>query len=138
MPSGPGVRVDSGVETGTEVSTFYDPILAKIITWGGDRETARRRMVLALQETVLLGVCTPVSFLIDVLNCPAFIEGRAHTGFLEEQGFLRTAPQPAEIPDEVVLAAALFRPEAGKSGEIKTTAATPWTEIGPWKIGSAS
>jgi acetyl-CoA carboxylase biotin carboxylase subunit len=138
MPSGPGVRVDSGVETGTEVSTFYDPILAKIITWGADREAARRRMLLALRETVILGVSTPVAFLIDVLSCPAFIEGRTHTGFLEEHVFSGRSPAKAEIPDEAVVAAALFRPAAGKAGEIKTADSSPWTEIGPWKIGSAS
>ena len=67
-PSGPGVRVDSGIETGLEVSTYYDPILAKIITWGEDREMARVRMIHALEEMVILGVVTP----------DGFVPGRSH------------------------------------------------------------
>jgi acetyl-CoA carboxylase biotin carboxylase subunit len=137
-PSGPGVRVDSGIEAGLEVSTYYDPILAKIITWGEDREMARVRMIQALEEMVILGVVTPGAFLIDVLEHPAFIAGETHTGFLDDHGFLDGGPPAEAVPDDVLLAAALHR--SGR-GEAATAAAsgpvsTPWTELGAWRPGS--
>ncbi|MBF0501183.1 MAG: acetyl-CoA carboxylase biotin carboxylase subunit [Candidatus Riflebacteria bacterium] len=135
MPQGPGIRVDSGIETGLEISIYYDPILSKIIAWGENRETARQRMLIALRETVVLGVQTPVSFLLDVLNDPNFISGHTHTGFLEEHGFINKPPTDKEVPLEVLVAAALYRPERAVAAEGKTLSSTPWTEIGPWKIG---
>jgi acetyl-CoA carboxylase biotin carboxylase subunit len=136
MPHGPGVRVDSGIETGMEVSTYYDPILSKIITWGENREAARNRMLHALRETVVLGVGTPVSFLIEVLEHPDFIEGRTHTGFLDEHGFLDKPAAARKLPDEVLIAAALFQPKKAITSEEKNGSSTPWTEIGSWQIGS--
>ena len=79
-----GVRVDSGVETGSEVSPFYDPMIAKLITSGPDRETARRKMVAALEQMVLFGVPTNRQFLIEALSAKSFISGEATTAFVEE------------------------------------------------------
>lgn len=83
-PSGPGVRVDDGVETGTEVSPYYDPMLGKVITYGHDREEAIRKMVRALQDTVVLGVRTNISYLIDILRQSSFVRGDVTTNFLDE------------------------------------------------------
>ena len=81
-PSGmDGVRVDSGVETGTEIGVYYDPLLAKIIAHGPDRETAIRKLVYALRHCAAQGVETNREFLIDVLESEDFRAGRAHTGF---------------------------------------------------------
>lgn len=135
MPQGPGVRVDSGIESGLEISTFYDPILSKIICWGENRESARKRMILALQETVVLGVQTPISYLLEVLNNNAFISGNTHTGFLEEQNMLNRTVAKKNVPEEVLVAAAFHQPKRTSVAEGKTLASTPWTEIGPWKIG---
>src|SRR6185295_6442584 len=57
-PEGPGVRFDSGVETGSEVTVHYDPLLAKLVTWGADRSESAARMREALRQTVVLGVAT--------------------------------------------------------------------------------
>jgi acetyl/propionyl-CoA carboxylase alpha subunit len=84
MPSGPGVRVDDGVETGTQVSPYYDPMLGKVITWGDDRPEAIRKMVRALQDTVVLGVTTNTPFLLDILEHPKFLAGEITTNFLDE------------------------------------------------------
>ena len=137
-PSGPGVRVDSGIETGLEVSTFYDPILAKIITYGEDREMARVRMIQALKGMVILGVVTPGGFLIDVLEHPAFIAGETHTGFLDDHGFLDDGAPTKAVPDDVLVAAALQRSVRSPAATGTTAAplSTPWTELGAWKPGS--
>lgn len=81
-PSGEGVRVDSGIQSGLEVSHYYDPMLAKIITWGSHRDEARRRMLRALAQTEALGLITNKGFLMDILKHPVFISGEATTQFI--------------------------------------------------------
>ncbi len=77
-------RVDSGIETGGEVSPFYDSMVAKIITHGATRDEARRRMIKALSETALFGPKTNRDFLVDALDKPDFVEGQATTAFIAE------------------------------------------------------
>jgi propionyl-CoA carboxylase alpha chain len=81
-PKGHNVRVDSGVVAGTFVSVYYDPMLAKIITWGEDREQARRRMVQALNGYHIEGVFTNIDFANKVLTHPVFIQGDLSTDFI--------------------------------------------------------
>ncbi|HWZ45408.1 MAG TPA: biotin carboxylase N-terminal domain-containing protein [Candidatus Saccharimonadales bacterium] len=76
-----GVRIDSGVEPGTEIGVHYDPLLAKIIAHGPDRATAIHKLVYALKNFAAQGVETNREFLIDVLEHEEFRAGRAHTGF---------------------------------------------------------
>jgi 3-methylcrotonyl-CoA carboxylase alpha subunit len=83
--SGPGVRVDDGIESGTLVSQFYDPMLAKVITWGDDRSEAIRKMIRALQDTVVLGVTTNIPYLLDILSDEGFVQGDINTKFLQER-----------------------------------------------------
>lgn len=80
LPHGPGVRVDSGFVSGNEVSGHYDPMIAKIIAWGEDRNSARRRLIWALRDTVAHGIVTNRSFLQNLLASPDFISGDYHTG----------------------------------------------------------
>jgi acetyl/propionyl-CoA carboxylase alpha subunit len=82
-PSGPGVRFDAGVEVGTVVTHHYDPMLAKLIAWGEDRETARRRLLAALRELAVVGVETCQPFHLAVCDLPAFRAGDLDTAFLE-------------------------------------------------------
>ncbi|MXY41922.1 MAG: acetyl-CoA carboxylase biotin carboxylase subunit [Rhodospirillaceae bacterium] len=84
-PAGPGVRIDSGVESGQAVSPFYDPMIAKIVAHGETRDIARRRLIRALAETVSFGLTTNRRFLIDCLERDAFARGEATTAFIEEQ-----------------------------------------------------
>ncbi len=84
FPKMPNVRIDSGIEQGGEVSVHYDPMLAKLIAWGTSREDARARLASAIADTVILGVTTNCDFLLEALSHPAFVEGRTHTHFLEE------------------------------------------------------
>src|SRR6185295_6430569 len=83
-PAGPGVRFDAGIATGTVVGLEYDPLLAKISTWGATREEARTRMLAALRDTVMLGLTTNRDFLRATLAHPAFVAGDTHTGFIAE------------------------------------------------------
>jgi geranyl-CoA carboxylase alpha subunit len=80
---GGGIRIDHGVVEGTDVSPFYDPMLAKIIAYGATRDEARRKLIGALESTVLLGVTTNKGFLIDMLRHPVFADGAATTAFIE-------------------------------------------------------
>jgi acetyl-CoA carboxylase biotin carboxylase subunit len=89
-PGGPGVRVDSHVYSGYEVPSHYDPLLAKVIVWGEDREAARSRMKRALAECMIEGVATTVPFHLRLLDEPAYVRQQLSTTFVEswlaEQG----------------------------------------------------
>ncbi|TFH28943.1 MAG: acetyl-CoA carboxylase biotin carboxylase subunit [Myxococcales bacterium] len=83
-PHGPGIRVDTGITDGSEIPVFYDPMIAKLTTWGEDREASRRRMAVALKEYRVEGVATNLAFLSDVVEHADFAAGLTHTGFIEE------------------------------------------------------
>lgn len=84
-PAGEGVRVDCGIGEGFEVSPFYDPMIAKLIAHGPTREIARRRLAGALKDTVLFGLPSNKSFLLDALERQAFADGAATTAFIAEE-----------------------------------------------------
>lgn len=105
-PAGEGVRCDAGLESGVEVSPHYDPMLAKIVGIGPDRETARLRLVRALKDAVIFGPKTNRAFLIGALERPAFIDGQVTTGFIAEEfgdGFAEPEPAATEIAIAAVL-----------------------------------
>lgn len=83
-PAGPGVRVDSGVYEGIEISMYYDPLIAKLITYGKDRSGAIARMRRALDEYIVTGVTTNIAFHKKILEHPAFLKGELSTHFIEE------------------------------------------------------
>jgi acetyl-CoA/propionyl-CoA carboxylase biotin carboxyl carrier protein len=90
-PGGPGVRVDSGVEAGSEVSGLYDPLVAKLIVHGVDREHARRRMLRALDEYEIGGVTTLLAFHRALLRHPCFVDGSTCTGIVESEALAQEA-----------------------------------------------
>jgi geranyl-CoA carboxylase alpha subunit len=105
--TGDGLRIDHGLRVGAAVSAFYDPMLAKVIAWGADRDEARRRLLRGVEDTRLFGVATNRAFLAATLRNPEFAAGKATTGFIARQypeGFTNDSP-PAWAP---ALAAALF------------------------------
>ena len=91
-----GARVDTGVEQGTRVTPWYDPMLAKIIAHGATRDEARTRLLAALRETRVLGVVTNRDFLIACLAHPEFAAGTASTGFIAEHRSALAAALPLE------------------------------------------
>ncbi|ARB30708.1 acetyl/propionyl/methylcrotonyl-CoA carboxylase subunit alpha [Pseudomonas tolaasii] len=102
----PGVRIDHGLCEGQRISPFYDPMLGKIIAHGATREEARRKLLRAVEDTVLLGVTTNQRLLTDLLTHADFVAGDFSTGFIAEH-FKEITLQPAS-PDQLALAAALF------------------------------
>ncbi|MBI3989610.1 MAG: acetyl-CoA carboxylase biotin carboxylase subunit, partial [candidate division NC10 bacterium] len=83
-PGGPGIRDDAGVFEGSEVSIYYDPIIAKLIAWGKDREEAIQRMRRALREYMILGVQTTIPFHQQVMEDPRFVRGEIDTTYIDQ------------------------------------------------------
>ena len=128
-PDHPGVRVDSSLFQGLEVSSTYDPMLAKVIAWGPDRESARRRLDSALAGTVLLGVTTNIAFLRALLADADVRAGRLDTGLVERRLAALTG---AEVPAEVLAAAGLERLLALEpAGPVRD----PWELPSGWRVG---
>ncbi len=92
-PGGPGVRVDSGVEDGSEISALYDPMVAKLIVHGVDREHARRRMLRALDEFEIGGVTTLLGFHRALIGHPCFADGATCHGVVESELLAQEAEQ---------------------------------------------
>lgn len=84
-PSGPGMREDSGVTSGSEISLYYDPMISKLIAWAPNRNEAINRMVRALSEYELQGIHSTIPFLIKVLKHKRFIKGNFTTDFISEE-----------------------------------------------------
>ncbi len=138
-PEGPGVRFDSGVAAGSEVTVHYDPLLAKLVTFGGDRAEAVERMAEALSRTAVLGVVTNLMRLRAILGHPAFRAAELHTGFIEEH-LDELSPEACPSAEALAAVAAALhhptgRPRAATNGPV---AADPWSSLGPWRLGEAS
>jgi acetyl-CoA carboxylase, biotin carboxylase subunit len=130
VPAGPGVRWDSGVETGDEVSLHYDSLLAKLIVWAPDREQAITRMTQALQELVITGVVSNQAFHRRLMGDPAFRRGEIDIQFLERRGDLLTSAGEAGGIHDLALAAVLAEDEARQRRRpliaSETGSANPW------------
>lgn len=135
-PSGPGVRVDTAIESGLDVSIDYDPMLAKIITWGVDREAARRRLVRALDNTAVLGFATNVEFMKTLLELPEVVAGDLDTGLI---GRVQDSLTYAVAGDREFAEAALLLNTARKArhGSGTATISGPWGRADGWRLGHA-
>ena len=110
LPTGPGVRVDSGVYRGSEITPYYDSMIAKLITWGETRSEAMLRMRRALSEYRIMGLKHNIPFHINLLNSISFIAGQIDTNFVEQRFNMHTyekAPTPAQL-ETVAIAATLY------------------------------
>ncbi len=134
-PSGPGVRVDSGLSEGLEISLYYDPLIAKLLTWGNDRTEAIERMKRALSEYRISGVATTIPFHMAVMNNQKFREGKIHTHFIEEEmekGQLVVGADSDDILKAVAVFSALLDYQEKK--ETKTLVSKPKSKDSPWKV----
>jgi geranyl-CoA carboxylase alpha subunit len=121
--SGPGLRCDHALAAGQEISPFYDPMVAKVIAHGRDREEARRRLRLALRDTTLLGLRSNKRLLGDLLGHPTFVDGAVTTGFLDA---LET-PRPAPTPRALAIGGALWLHAQAAGREVHDG----WRSAGP-------
>jgi 3-methylcrotonyl-CoA carboxylase alpha subunit len=127
-PSGPGLRVDSGLASGDAVTVYYDPMIAKLIVGGPDRAAAIARLGQALDDYAVLGLTTNLPLLWALVAHPAFAAGDTHTGFLSEHP-LDAAP-PAQPPAALLIAAALIELEGRRQ---TVNGGDPFAQL--WRIG---
>jgi len=128
-PSGPFVRVDSGVESGDEVSLYYDPMLAKLIVWGEDRERALARLQRAEKECLIAGLQTSLSLVPALCADDEFCRGEFHTNWLD--GFVARLPGPS---DEEITDAAIAAVLAAHGSQTARTTASPGGPVEAWKM----
>ncbi len=135
-PSGPGIRMDSGIRAGFDVPLEYDPILSKLIVFAENREAARQRMIRALENTVILGIKTTIPFLLEVFKTVEFREGKTRTDFIDRH-FKGWKPD-RERADLARIAFA-----AQDRGRVRTPAGekaptpdrlSPWQTLGEWSL----
>jgi len=126
-PSGPGIRIDSGVIEGGTIPVHYDPMIAKLIATGETREAARRRAVAALRKFPVLGVRTNIPFLIRILEHPRFISGDIDTHFIEaERG---TLLEPSDRLSDEIKAVAAAAESASPLASRGAAVPDPWQTL---------
>ena len=130
-PGGPGVRVDSGVEAGREVVAVYDPLVAKLIVHGVDREHARRRMLRALGEYVIEGPTTLIGFHRALLSHDCFVRGETCAGIVESLEIApEAAPRPVPAVDGRVVERVRTVEVDGRRFEVRIAEPeAPWLEL---------
>jgi acetyl-CoA carboxylase biotin carboxylase subunit len=134
VPSGPGVRDDSGVYPGAEISVYYDPMISKLVAWGENRAHAIERMARALDEYHVGGIKTNLPFHRRVMRNAEFRAGEYDTGFIERNQAELCAPvepEAAVLEDAVVAAAIQSLTEAPPVSE----AGSAGTEVSAWRRG---
>jgi acetyl-CoA carboxylase biotin carboxylase subunit len=137
-PNGPGVRVDSGFETGDALTQHYDALLAKIITHAAARAEALQKMDAALAQFAVLGVTTNIAFLRALLAHPEFQRGTATTHFIEERFGDWRGPDDAPPPAAFAAASALdlLTPAASAPGrEAGGEPYSPWAQADSFRVG---
>jgi len=131
-PNQPFTRVDTGIHEGSRIEPHYDPLLAKVIVWGETRDQARARLRGALEETVLLGLPTNQSFLLDILGTGFFAKAETFTTTIESLSW-----PPPEYPEVMAIAAKSAHGagrEAGSGGG-RTDRYSPWQSMGAFRMG---
>lgn len=135
--TGPGRRVDSGVEQGDDVSPFYDPMVAKLIAWGENREEARQRLLAMLGETIVGGFKTNLPFLQRILAHRAFADAELDTGFIERyRDDLLPTVQP--LPDAFWSRAAASYLASEPARRRSDDPGSPWPDLIGWRAGASS
>jgi acetyl-CoA carboxylase, biotin carboxylase subunit len=126
-PSGPGIRLDSGIFEGWNVPLDYDPLLAKLAAWGPTREAAIRKLDRALSEYVLTGVRNNIAFFREVLADTEFREGRLSTSFLDR--FFKRRKKPEDDPEAEAAAALILLLESSSAG-LQARSTSRWLDSG--------
>lgn len=134
-PTGPGVRLESGIYAGWEVSLYYDPLLAKLVVWGENRAEAILRMRRALAEYRIGGIHTTIPFHQQVMDSTRFQGGQFDTQFLDgPDGFRMSAAPSRDLARVAAIAAALVEHERGQEAVIfGASSAAERGGLSPWK-----
>ena len=137
-PQGSGIRVDSGIMSGSEVTIHYDPMIAKLIVYAETREDAIRKMDWALGQFVVLGLTTNIAFLRDIMQHPIFNLGEATTHFVDE--YLADWHPPKKEPGHVALIAAAIGEVSQRKVSVAETSLdhdpyNPWSRSDRFRIG---
>ena len=136
-PVAPGLRIDSALREDTAVGIDFDPLLAKIIAWGADREQARVRLLEGLSRFVILGVRTNIDYLQDILRAPAFISADLSTAFLDEH--LAGWPGDVAVSLPAQAASALAGSSAAAAlGIGRAARPDPWATLTALRLGLRS
>lgn len=137
-PQGAGIRVDSGIQSGDEISIHYDPMIAKLITYDRTRESAIRRMQQALNDTVILGTTTNLDFLAALLAHPVFQAGNVDTRFVDQE-LSNLLPSISAVDDILLIVAALHDFHRGAKATIvgsdDADVYSPWAKSDGFRIG---
>jgi len=126
-----GVRVDTGVREGDTVSMFYDPMIAKLITWDETREGALRQMARALESTEIAGLRANTAFLAEIVQNKDFVSGDIDTGFIDAH--LDALVPSAGLPAPEVIALAALHEVLQRGGDADTQ--SPWEATDSWTLG---
>ncbi|MCX7977840.1 MAG: ATP-grasp domain-containing protein [Bdellovibrionaceae bacterium] len=131
-PEGPGRRFEFGFEKGDTITSFYDPMIAKVITWDETRIRCIQKMIRVLKDTVIFGVHSNIPYLLEILQHPEFIEGRMTTRFIE-QHFANPISRPQETEfHERLFAEALKVSSSSKVIPGARKDPSPWE--GAWRL----
>ncbi|HLI13262.1 MAG TPA: acetyl-CoA carboxylase biotin carboxylase subunit [Alphaproteobacteria bacterium] len=137
-PESPHLRVDTGVVEGGEVTIHYDPMIAKLIVWGEDREIARKRLVAALGACEVAGVVTNIGFLARLAAHPAFAAAELDTGFIarhQDRLMPPAAPAPARVLAIAALAVFLDRARQARAAALASSDPhSPWALADGWRM----
>lgn len=131
-PIGNGVRIDSGIKEGDEISVYYDPIMSKLITWGRNREESISRMDNALRNYVILGVKNPIPFMLKVIRDQDFIDGNTLTDFIDKKPSLLEIDRNEFLNEIAYIASQVNNLKEQKISFNKNS--DVWQEIGNWEI----
>jgi acetyl-CoA carboxylase, biotin carboxylase subunit len=138
-PNGPGVRVDSGVYSGFEITPYYDSMIAKLICWGETRSEAIARMRRALAEFAIMGVKHNIPFHVNLMNSVSFQAGRFDTKFVEERFSMTTYEQPptdVELENAAVIATLVSHRQQQLAGQVvgrNTRDQSNWKFVSRWE-----
>jgi acetyl/propionyl-CoA carboxylase alpha subunit len=138
-PTGPNIRDDTGIYTGMEITSYYDPMLAKLVASGEKRGESIDKMIWALSRYMVLGVTTNIPFLKKVLEHKEFRSGKITTHFIENY-FKDWTSAKEGLPVDAIIALAVYDSMHTKSEEIvrykEADPHSPWKHVGRWRMGA--
>jgi len=140
VPNGPNIRNDTGIETNLEVSSYYDPMLSKLIVSAENRDECIDKMIWALSRYIVLGVTTNINFLKNVLEHREFKEGNITTHFIDNYFTNKQKNDENNLTIDALIALAVYDSLHTKRQEVvrfkESDPHSPWKHVGRWRVGN--